>query len=347
MKHLVLTSATAAVLLVAAVWNHAVAANYRDSATGSYLEDIRNIQEYLFNNQFKMADSLATLLARQYPDDAAGYLFRAITLITRMFDREEETDSRAFHAYVDSTLTKARVVLDTATVPRERAWMHLFAGHALAYRSLWEAHFGSLLRAIKIGRRARDEYRQGLICDNTLYDLYFGLGLFNYWKSAKAGLLRTIGLVHNDMDKGMQQLRLAADSSLISRQSARNALVWVWLDRGQYDSVIAQCLKLRDRYPQGKSILWPLGQAYYETGQYHRAAEIYESLRQRLAESPGNYYNLIECDFFLYRVYEKLRQHDRAEAIAARARTYMDEIPGETRHRQRAKIAFLRRAARS
>ncbi len=320
-----------------------LAGDYLDGAKSQYL---LNIQELLYNDRFNGADSLARVMIEEYPDDPAGYLFRAITLVTVMFDREENLNPEQFNRLIDTTVTKALSIRDTAS-NCTRAWMCLFLGHAEAYRSLWESRYGSLVSAVKMGRRARKEYERGLACDSSLYDLYFGLGLYNYWKSAKAGFLRWIGLIHNDKDKGITQLHLAADSSFISQESAYSALIWIGLDRGQYDSVIAGCREMRKKYPDGKALLWPLARAYYEKKDFPNAVKTFELLRERIACDPGNYFNLIECDYYLYRCSEKLSMKREADGIAGRMQQYYGQIPKEIRKKQRLKIALLRRAART
>jgi hypothetical protein len=317
--------------------------DYLDSAR---LRQLLRVQQSLYNDKYHEADSLTEAMIEQYPDDPAGYLFRAVTLITVMFDREDNLYPEEFNRLIDSALSKASILCDTAS-NGTRAWMCLFLGHAEAYRSLWESRFGSLVTAIKKGRRAKEEYERGLTYDSSLYDLYFGLGLYHYWKSAKAGVLRWIGLIHNDKNKGITQLYLAADSSLISRESARSALIWIRLDRKEYDSVIAGCRQMRKRYPDGKALLWPLARAYYEKKDYRNALQTFQLLRRRIADDPGNYSNLIECDYHLFRCFEKLSLDAEADKVAVGMQQYYEKIPKDIRRRQRAKIALLRRAAKT
>lgn len=317
-----------------------------DYLDGAKARDLVGIQRLLYNDRFHEADSLTRTMIEEYPDDPAGYLFRAVTLITVMFDREDNLFAEEFHLLIDSARLKAESIRDTAS-NRTCAWMGLFLGHAEAYRSLWESRFGSLVSAIKMGRRAKKEYERGLACDGSLYDLYFGLGLYHYWKSAKAGVLRWIGLIHNDKDKGIAQLHLAADSSLISRESARNALIWIRLDRKEHDSVIASCRRMRKSYPDGKALLWPLARAYYQKKDYQNALETFQLLRERIADDPGNCFNLIECDYHLYRCLERLSMNAEADSVADRMQRYYRNIPKDVRRRQRTKIALLRRAAKT
>jgi predicted Zn-dependent protease len=150
----------------------------------------------------------------------------------------------------------------------------------------------------------------------------------------------------NEKEKGIKELYLAADSSLLFRNAARSALIWVWLNEKRYDSVIVIAREFVAKYPDSKAFLWPLAQAYVETRQYRAALEVYQNLRERLVHAPGNYFNLIEVDCRMARCYERLRMTEKATIAAGRVNDYDQSIPQETRRRQRANLKYMRRLAR-
>ncbi len=303
------------------------------------------VQHAIYNDDFALADSLGCLLGELFPDDPMGPFSRAASLLGEMFDREEPIESERFFDLLDTADSLASQVIDTAS-PGTAAWMAFYRGHVRSYRALWESRFGSSIRAIRLGYAARSEYERGLEYDSSCYDLCLGLGLYHYWKSAKGGILRRLRILKNEMDRGIAELRLAADSSAISREAARNSLIWVWLDRQQYDSAIVLCQEMSATFPDGKLFLWPLAEAYFRSKNYQQAAKVYQQLRHKLASDPGNYYNLIECDYQLYRCCDELGLDDEACSVTRRASEYFDEMPKETRRRQRSRMASLDRAAR-
>jgi hypothetical protein len=65
-----------------------------------------------------------------------------------------------------------------------------------------------------------------------------------------------------------------------------------------------------------------------------------------LATDPGNYYNLIECDYALCECYRNLSDDALAGKIAANLDAYDDLISKETRKKQKKKIAWLKRRGR-
>jgi tetratricopeptide (TPR) repeat protein len=276
----------------------AIAASSTDYPDSARIAVVRAAQDALFNDRFQTADSLYRDYIRQWPDDPGGYLYRAGVLMADMSDCEENLYEDEFKSLLKKVDSTTGAVLDTCS-PRTAAWMYLFRGHSIAYHSLWESRFGSRLSAVRLGLRSDNEYEDGLERDSTVYDLYFGLGSYHYWKSAKAGMLRWFGIFRNEKNKGIKELRLATDSSLLHRDLARSSLIWIWLDGGQYDSAIVVAQEFAARFPDGKTFLWPLAQAWYEKGDCEKARDIYRRIRDKLAGSPGNYFNLIECDFYI------------------------------------------------
>ncbi len=317
------------------------APEYMDSTRAEFF---RGSAALIFDDRFTEADSAYSDYISAHPTDPAGYLFRAGGLMADMADREEDAHSKQFNRLLDSTLTLTRSILETCD-DRTAAWMYLLRGHVTAYRSLYESRFGSFIKALRLGLSANDDYERGLKRDSTLYDLYAGLGSYHYWKSAKAGMLKWIGLFRNEKDKGLRELRLAADSSILHRQAARSAMIWIWLDRGEYDSTIAVATDFAARYPDGKTFLWPIAQAWFKQEEYEQSLGAFKELREKLAVSPGNCYNLVECDFFITQCHDRLGHNNETHFAARRLWEYLGEIPESTRKRQKDKLDYLKRLA--
>lgn len=319
-------------------------------AADSYLDNNKKtmavqVQRAIYNDDFKAADSIGQKLLEVYPSDPLGPFCQAATLLGRMFDQEEAEPRDSLFAWLDMTDSRASQIMDTSNAATS-AWMSFFRGHVRSYRALWESKFGSNFRALRLGFGARSEYERGWKFDSSCYDICLGLGLYHYWKSAKGGLLRTLHILKDEMQKGIDELRRAADSSSISSEAAHNSLIWIWLDRKQYDSALVLSRQMAQQFPDGKLFLWPLAETYTRMERFGEAAEVYTKLRLKLEDYTGNYYNLIECDYQLYRCFEKLDDNDRTQMVADRFRTYRDQIPKETNRRQRHKLKLLSRASR-
>lgn len=310
-----------------------------DSATG---ELILSVQSLLFNDKFQKADSLCQMFIASYPNIPIGHILLAGTKLGEMSDLEDPLHSEDFRKLIDTSLALCNSKLNSAA-GRKAAFYHLWRGHAHAYRSLFESRFGSFTSAIKHGFKAHDDYQNGLKNDSTLYDLYFGLGNYHFWKSVKAGLLRTIGIINNDIDQGIKELHLAADSGEYFAEAARNSLIWIRLEQKEYDSVISAANEMLKKYPESRTLRWPLAVAFFENRQFDKSAEHFLYLSQHFDYAPGNYFNLIECDYRLYLCFEKLERQDKADEILKKVSEYRNSVPRATQRSQLAKLNFLRR----
>lgn len=309
------------------------------------IERLSDIQQALFNDRFEKAMSLCSLVIEENPAHPAGYSFMTATMMAQMTDCEEDLFGERFEKLVDTTLARSKTALESQP-PEQQAWTFLWMGNAYAYQALYDARFGSTYNAIKTGMKARGAFQQGRDLDSTNHDLLVGLGSYHYWKSDKAGFLRWIGIFKNEKKKGIAELKLAYDSASLYSEAARRAMIWIWLNEKIYDSVIAATTELRERYPEGKAVLWPMAEALTKMERYEEAAKIYRGLRDQLAQKPGNYYNLIECDYLLCEIYRKLARDDKAGEVAALLDEYSDSIPKHIRKRQKNRLNFLKRRDR-
>ncbi len=310
-----------------------------DSAASDF---IFTVQEQLFNDRFDSARTLCDSFIKIHSTSPVGYLFKAGTLLGDMSDREEAPFSLELRNLVDTVIALCDKGLKTGT-GADAAYYYLWRGHAHVYRSLFESRFGSVTSAIKNGFRAHDDYRSGLKQDSPLYDLYFGMGNYHYWKSVKAGILRTIGIVSNDIEKGTEEIHLAIDSGRYFGEAARNSLIWIYLNEKKYDSVIALAELALIKCPESRTLRWPLAEAYFEKEDFEKSAELYKYLSDYFNQNQGNYFNLIECNYKLYLCLKKLKWDDRAEELLESVSNYRSQVPRSTQRRQLAKLNFLRR----
>lgn len=306
------------------------------------LGQLADIQQALFNDRFEEALTLCSLVIQNNPDHPAGYSFMAATQMARMTDNEENIYGEQFEKLIDTTITISQMILENQS-PSQKAWTYLWMGNAHAYQALYDSRFGSFYGAIKSGMRAKDSFQAGRDIDSTNQDLLVGLGSYHYWKSAKAGILRWIGIFKNQKQQGINELRIAFDSATLFSEAARRAMVWIWLNEKEYDSVIVSTKELSECYPEGKAVLWPMAEALVELERYPEAIDVYKTLRSRLAQNPGNFFNLIECDYLLCETFKKLSQDNKAIGVAGNLNEYAALIPEDIRKRQKKRLKYLRR----
>jgi hypothetical protein len=303
----------------------------------SKIDMIQSGMEYLMDSRWDSAAASFSEIKTADSADPAYYLFTGLVLLSEMTDAEDNFHDERFKAYMDSVKILSEIKLDSCTA-RDSAVGYLYLGHAHAYKSLYDARFGSSYSALREGLKAKGDYRRGLKADSTLYDIYLGLGSYHYWKTVKAGLLRTFGFFSNEREEGIAEIELAIDSSLFSASAAKSALIWIMLNEKQYDSALTLASPMYFKYSNSNSFIWPIAEAFYKKENFEKAAEYYKKLFERLQRNPGNFYNLIESAYWLFKSYHEIGKDGQAYQIRNFADSVYNISPERTRKKQRKKI---------
>lgn len=305
------------------------------------LELVEEIQAAIFNEDFNYALEIVDSLIQVEPGEPLWVTFQSAVYVAWMTYEEEDfykEEIERNHKLVDSLVNVRSESFDDT----RKSWDQLCLGHMHAYKALREGRFGSSFDAMKLGLKARNAYTKGLEFDSENYDLYGGLGMYHYWKSAKSGLLRDIGIFNDDRDEGIDELYLALDNSLFSSATAHNALLWIWFDKEEYDSVLTIAQSLYDFYPEGLTFIWPMAEANFEIENYRAALELYSFIRERLLSNPGNYYNLVETDYMILLCLDDEVESEFRDDILSNFSEYYEEIGKEVKDRQKDKINYLK-----
>ncbi len=272
--------------------------------------------------------------------DPGGYLFKIAAMQAEMTAEEENIYEDSFISLCDSLNKRLDNYLISCS-STDSAICYLYLGHLYSYRSLYEARFGSKWSAARNGYRANGAYKKGVEIDTAFYDLYFGLGSFHYWKSAKSGFLGSIKLISNEKEKGIKELKLAVDSSLFSKDVAKLALAHIYINEEKYDSALLYCDDLSIKYNSSLTFWWPMAECCYQKQDYEMASHIYQSIFYKKENSPGNYYNLIEAAYWSKKSAVPPGYQHRINEVVDFLSSKIDSIPEHTRKRQKDKLKFL------
>jgi hypothetical protein len=328
----------------------AVLLNLSGTAHGKYFSDelavcLNSITSDIYNDRFGSARRTIDSLALSTNCRPLTFLFETILYQSIMMGEESDTLEAEFYASLDSLQSCAETMLENG---QDSVLAYYYLGHQFAFRSLYKGRAGHTWSAIKTGLKARNAYSDGYKLDSTFHDIGLGLGSYRYWKSVKTKAINWTPLFKNEKKNGIELLRLAADSSEISRDAATTSLIWIYINEKRYGEAIRLAGEMRHKYPAGLTFLWALGEAYFKLGDCHQAVLIYADLFSRLKAKPGNCYNVIEVAFLISECYQEIydNQDDRqmktkdlyAEVMACK-------IPDVTAKRQKNKLkALLKRS---
>ena len=306
---------------------------------------LNDITADIYNDKFDSAGMKIDSLAQVDSSRIYAFLFYSILYQSRMMAAESDSLEAEFYAALDSLQNRAEAMLETGS---DSVIAYYLLGHQFAFRSLHDGRAGHTWSAIKKGLKARNAYSDGYKMDSAFYDIGLGLGSYRYWKSVKTKAINWTPLFKSEKKDGIALLRLAADSSEISRDAARASLVWVYINEERFGEAIRLADDMRRRYPEGLTFLWALAEAYYKLKDYPQAAKNYSEILDRLRLDPGNWYNMIEVSYYLVDCYEQMEQKVTdvysEDICALKAMITGAAIPEETRDRQSKKLKSIRKA---
>lgn len=304
------------------------------------INQILLVESAVFNENWGEVDSLIETLRQSNFTPPLIHLFTAARLEAEMFAREDKLHINEFKAQLDSALAGFENELQTT---RDSAALYYFLGSCKAHRALWESKFGSLFKAVKQGVNAKNDFQRGLALGNSVYDSHAGLGAYRYWKSAKSGILRWTGIISDERIAGLNELRLAIDSSTISPDGARSALIWILMNEKKFPEAAALASELHERYSHGTTFLWPLAECYRKLNKYSLALKSYLQIREHLLLQPGNQINLIRVDYEVLLLARILDDDSTVQVVAAGFEKYSTNTPRSTRRKMSAKYRALKR----
>jgi tetratricopeptide (TPR) repeat protein len=272
--------------------------NYLDEGTKRLLLD--GI-EASFRENYPVAESSFNRLIHTAPKDPAGYFFKAALYQAEMIDYESDFREKGFYENVRlaKDLAGERIQDD-----RKDAWAYLLLGNAYGAKGLYDARKGNWWSGLNNGLSAKSALKEAMKQNPELYDAYVGLGSYHYWASVVTKAFWWLPFFGDHREEGMKEMKLAYEKSIFSSDAAANGLVWMYIQEKKFASALDLAQKMQDKYPEGKSFLWALAQAYYEKRDWNDALSKYQELLHKIENGSilkelDQSYNLIECQFYI------------------------------------------------
>jgi hypothetical protein len=281
--------------------------------------------ERLYNLELAEAELRFRRLALRYPGHPAGPLLLILGDWWRMLlDVEDRSRDARIQAAIAETLQRADRRLARDAKDLDGRFMK---ATALALRARLRSLRGEWLAAAQDSRRAlglvRDIHQE--LPDN--YDLYFGLGLYDYFSVAipeRYAALRPLRPLFppGDRDQGLRRLRIASQMGQLSRVEAGYFLVQIYYHfEEDYERSLQHTRWLRQRYPGNALFHTMEGRIQSRWGRCRQAVPILEdvvALHRRGQEG----YTASQAEQALY----YLSRCEMRDGGYARALTHLEEL---------------------
>jgi hypothetical protein len=254
-----------------------------------------------FRENYPLAESIFNIVVQLAPQDPAGYFFKAASYQAQMVDYESDFKEKEF--YENVSMAK-KLASERIKNNKKDAWAYLLWGNAYGAKGLYDARKGNWWSGLNNGLSAKSALKEAIKHNPELYDAYVGLGSFHYWASVVTKAFWWLPFIGDHREEGIKEMQLAYEKSIFSSDAAANGLVWMYIQEKKFNPAIELATEMQYKYPEGKSFLWALAQAYYEKRDWNNARLRYQELLEKIESSHSSNnldqsYNLIECKFYI------------------------------------------------
>ncbi|MBD3318003.1 MAG: hypothetical protein GF344_19640 [Chitinivibrionales bacterium] len=271
--------------------------------------------DHVYNENYRVAESEIKRIIREYPDHPAGYFFYAAILDARMERNHSDSRENEFYRYCDLAINKGERLLEER--PGD-LWARFFVAGANGAKGGYESRFERWITAFRHGWQGVSIFREILDEDSTMRDALYGIGQYNYWRSAMTKLLWWMPGVEDKRDEAIEMMYDAKENGLFVRQAAAAKLLPMLCNEGDYDQALRIADTMTTRYPKCLVFHWGRVEALLGLERFSGAEQTCKYILSRLtAESvESDNYGLMLCNLYLATAqYELGRYADAAAAI--------------------------------
>lgn len=213
---------------------------------------IREAVESTYSLRLDQARNAARALESRFPDHPAGYTIMAETYWWEaQTDPHNENIENAYYRAQELAVEKAEAALKAAKYQRVEILAYLASAHG-SYSRFQVTQKEAYFSALRAGLRAHHYAGQVYELDRNYYDIYVGLGAFNFFTGSLPAVIKPFAFLigaRGNRETGLQQLHIAMEKARYSRTEAQIVYYTAMLEDGQYSVAFPVIEKLMADYP--------------------------------------------------------------------------------------------------
>ncbi|OJJ14493.1 hypothetical protein BKI52_42695 [marine bacterium AO1-C] len=242
------------------------------------------ILNHIYSWEFDQAREKITTLKPTYANHPAYYLLQALVLHWQYMPLEKgHPQYTAYGQLLDRCTQLAEVRLKKDKNELEGVFFKLMPN---GLKALAEVESGSLRRAVGYGRKAYSAVKRGFKLKTQFSEFYFSTGLYRYYakqfpKSRPIIKPFMIFFPAGDKSKGLQNLQMATQKALFTRQEALVFLGDIYL---RYESNLYQASlafgQLLQQFPNNSFFALKYAECLVHLGRYYEAQNYFAKFQK-------------------------------------------------------------------
>jgi tetratricopeptide (TPR) repeat protein len=267
--------------------------------------------DLVFKEDYKAAEEEAKKILRAYPDHPAGYFFMAAVAEAWMQRYQSNKREAEFYKSCDQAVEKAEKLI--AANPGDD-WAKFFMGGAEGYKGTFEARYERYITAFRYGWKGVSIFLKMSAGGSKNPDINFGIGTYDYWRSALMKMLWWMPGVEDKRAVGIEKLKGVIKDGVYTRAAAGCVLIDIYMNENRFGDAMSVAEEMGRKYPRSISFMWGRAAALHGLKKYEEAAAAYKAIYAKCENDPGaNHYNAIKARMGMAKAYIALGKN--AEAL--------------------------------
>ncbi len=267
--------------------------------------------DLVYHKKYFEAIKICEQVIEKYPDNPMGYLGEAGVYHILMLNYRVSQFDNPF----DSLTTLAIKTGEKAIKKyKDDATAFFVLGAAYGFRGLNRIRKGQWFGAFRDGVKGVSNLMKAHQMDKTLYDVYYGLGLYYYWKSARAKILTFLRLMKDEREKGIEYLRIAIEKGRFSSMEAVFALIEIYFYEDKYEEALDACLSLKEKFSEDPTWNYLVAKIFNKLNCWEESKQYFSVLLNLIEQSQFKSYGyLAECHYGIAKCSFELGDYETAQ----------------------------------
>ena len=257
------------------------------------------------NEQYFEAINICEDIIKDNPENPMGYLGQAVIYHGIMRNYWINLYENEFDSLLSISISKGKAAIKKYKNDAECYFMY---GAALGFRGLHRIRKGNWFGAFTDGINGYKNLKKAYNMNKELYDAYYGLGLFYYWKSSKAKVLTFLRLMKDEREKGIEFIKIAIKKGRFASLEGQFALLEIYYYEGRFDEAYYECLTLKENFSNDPTWLYITAKVLQNQEEWEPSQRYFQILLEKLQKSPfpksmgfltACHYGLAKCAYFM------------------------------------------------
>ena len=163
-------------------------------------------------------------------------------------------------------------------------------------------------------------------------DINFGIGTYDYWRSALMKLLWWMPGVDDKRSVGIEKLKTVMRDGVYTRAAASSVLMDIYINENKFEDALSVATAAGKKYPRSLVYMWGRASALQSLKRHDEAVAAYSAILTKCEKDQNsNFYNVVKARVGVAKSLQALGRNQEAAEQASAALEY--ELSKEIRKR--------------